>query len=116
MLPKQLDEHVARLHLEKIGAELTTLTPEQAAYIGVPVDGPVQGRTTTATEHRSATSGAGRQRLACALRGNRGGPPSNLIVRASSGRPARRGSPLAGRPCRRRRALSAHRTYVTEPL
>ncbi|MCQ2209841.1 MAG: adenosylhomocysteinase [Paludibacteraceae bacterium] len=39
-LPKQLDEEVARLHLSKIGAKLTKLTPEQAAYIGVSVDGP----------------------------------------------------------------------------
>ena len=39
-LPKKLDEHVARLHLKKIGAELTRLSPEQATYIGVPVDGP----------------------------------------------------------------------------
>jgi len=39
-LPKQLDEHVARLHLHKIGAVLTRLSAEQAAYIGVPVDGP----------------------------------------------------------------------------
>jgi adenosylhomocysteinase len=39
-LPKQLDEHVARLHLRKIGAQLTRLTAEQAAYIDVPVDGP----------------------------------------------------------------------------
>jgi len=39
-LPKHLDEEVARLHLEKIGVRLTTLTPEQAAYIGVPVQGP----------------------------------------------------------------------------
>jgi adenosylhomocysteinase len=39
-LPKQLDEEVARLHLEKLGARLTTLTPKQAAYIGVPVEGP----------------------------------------------------------------------------
>ena len=39
-LPKQLDEHVARLHLKKIGAELTQLSAEQAAYIGVPVAGP----------------------------------------------------------------------------
>ena len=39
-LPKHLDEEVARLHLEKIGAKLTKLTPEQAAYLGVPVDGP----------------------------------------------------------------------------
>ncbi len=40
ILPKKLDEEVARLHLEKIGVKLTTLTPEQAAYLGVPVDGP----------------------------------------------------------------------------
>ena len=39
-LPKKLDEEVARLHLEKIGVKLTTLTPAQAEYIGVPVDGP----------------------------------------------------------------------------
>ncbi|GIX32102.1 MAG: adenosylhomocysteinase [Lysobacterales bacterium] len=39
-LPKKLDEEVARLHLEKLGAKLTRLTPEQAAYIGVPADGP----------------------------------------------------------------------------
>ena len=39
-LPKHLDEEVARLHLEKIGVKLTKLTPEQAAYIGVTVDGP----------------------------------------------------------------------------
>jgi adenosylhomocysteinase len=40
VLPKHLDEMVARLHLEKIGAKLTELTPEQAAYINVPVEGP----------------------------------------------------------------------------
>ena len=39
-LPKALDEEVARLHLEQIGVKLTTLTPEQAEYIGVPVTGP----------------------------------------------------------------------------
>jgi len=39
-LPKHLDEEVARLHLEKIGVKLTKLTSEQAAYIGVSVDGP----------------------------------------------------------------------------
>jgi adenosylhomocysteinase len=39
-LPKHLDEEVARLHLEKIGAKLTKLTPSQAAYLGVPVEGP----------------------------------------------------------------------------
>ncbi len=40
VLPKQLDEEVARLHLGKIGAKLTALTPEQADYIGVAVEGP----------------------------------------------------------------------------
>ena len=40
MLPKQLDEEVARLHLAKLGVRLTTLTPEQATYLGVAVDGP----------------------------------------------------------------------------
>ncbi|MGN7726135.1 adenosylhomocysteinase [Luteimonas sp. 22616] len=40
ILPKKLDEEVARLHLEKIGVKLTTLTGEQAAYLGVPVEGP----------------------------------------------------------------------------
>ena len=39
-LPKHLDEEVARLHLERIGAKLTKLSKEQADYIGVPVDGP----------------------------------------------------------------------------
>ena len=39
-LPKLLDEEVARLHLEKINVQLETLTPEQARYIGVPVNGP----------------------------------------------------------------------------
>ncbi len=39
-LSKQLDEEVARLHLENIGVKLTKLTPEQAAYISVPVEGP----------------------------------------------------------------------------
>ena len=39
-LPKLLDEKVARLHLPALGVELTTLTPAQAAYLGVPVDGP----------------------------------------------------------------------------
>jgi len=40
MLPKQLDEEVARLHLEHLGVKLTELTPKQAEYIGVPVNGP----------------------------------------------------------------------------
>ena len=40
VLPKKLDEEVARLHLEKIGVKLTTLTKKQADYLGVPVEGP----------------------------------------------------------------------------
>ena len=40
VLPKHLDEKVARLHLDKLGVKLTTLTPEQADYIGVAVEGP----------------------------------------------------------------------------
>ncbi|HXI21118.1 MAG TPA: adenosylhomocysteinase [Gemmatimonadales bacterium] len=39
-LPKKLDEKVARLHLDKLGVRLTRLSPEQAAYLGVPVEGP----------------------------------------------------------------------------
>ena len=45
VLPKKLDEEVARLHLEKIGVKLTTLTPRQADYIGVPVEGPYKPDT-----------------------------------------------------------------------
>jgi adenosylhomocysteinase len=44
-LPKQLDEEVARLHLEKIGVKLTKLTKKQADYIGVPVEGPYKPET-----------------------------------------------------------------------
>ncbi|MBV9468244.1 MAG: adenosylhomocysteinase [Abitibacteriaceae bacterium] len=44
-LPKHLDEEVARLHLEKIGAKLTTLTTKQAEYIGVPLEGPYKADT-----------------------------------------------------------------------
>jgi adenosylhomocysteinase len=40
LLPKQLDEKVARLHLGKLGVELSQLTPEQAGYLGIPVNGP----------------------------------------------------------------------------
>jgi adenosylhomocysteinase len=40
VLPKHLDEKVARLHLDALGVKLTTLSKEQADYIGVPVDGP----------------------------------------------------------------------------
>ena len=40
VLSKHLDEEVARLHLAKVGAKLTTLSKEQADYISVPVEGP----------------------------------------------------------------------------
>src|SRR3989338_3437386 len=40
ILPKKLDEEVARLHLQKIGVEIDELTPEQSAYLGIPKDGP----------------------------------------------------------------------------
>jgi adenosylhomocysteinase len=43
LLPKELDEEVARLHLEQLGAKLTRLTPKQASYIGVKADGPFKG-------------------------------------------------------------------------
>ncbi|MFM9141228.1 MAG: adenosylhomocysteinase, partial [Solirubrobacterales bacterium] len=45
VLPKKLDEKVARLHLDALGVKLTELTPEQAAYIGVPVEGPYKPDT-----------------------------------------------------------------------
>jgi adenosylhomocysteinase len=40
VLPKHLDEEVARLHLDALGVKLTELSGEQAAYLGVPVEGP----------------------------------------------------------------------------
>jgi adenosylhomocysteinase len=40
VLPKKLDEEVARLHLEKLGVKLTKLTQKQSDYIGVPIEGP----------------------------------------------------------------------------
>jgi adenosylhomocysteinase len=45
VLPKKLDEKVARLHLEKLGVRLTELTDKQAEYIGVPVEGPYKPDT-----------------------------------------------------------------------
>jgi adenosylhomocysteinase len=40
VLPKTLDEEVARLHLQKLGVKLTKMTPAQAEYIGIPIEGP----------------------------------------------------------------------------
>jgi adenosylhomocysteinase len=45
VLPKHLDEKVARLHLKQIGATLTQLSPSQASYIGVAQDGPYKADT-----------------------------------------------------------------------
>merc|ERR1712228_1141699 len=45
VLPKKLDEKVARLHLDSLGAKLTVLSKEQAEYIGVPVGGPFKPET-----------------------------------------------------------------------
>merc|ERR1712023_146913 len=45
LLPKELDEKVARLHLGALGAKLTVLSKEQADYIGVPVEGPYKPNT-----------------------------------------------------------------------
>jgi adenosylhomocysteinase len=45
VLPKYLDEKVATLHLSKVGAKMTTLTPKQAAYIGVSEHGPFKADT-----------------------------------------------------------------------
>ena len=45
VLPKSLDEKVARLHLKSLGAKLTVLSPEQSEYVGIPVDGPYKPDT-----------------------------------------------------------------------
>jgi adenosylhomocysteinase len=45
VLPKNLDEKVARLHLDRLGVKLTKLTPAQAEYIGVTTDGPFKPET-----------------------------------------------------------------------
>ena len=66
VLPKQLDEKVARLHLDALGVKLTKLTPEQADYIGVPVEGPVQARPLPLLIPRGAAGrGARRTRGSC---------------------------------------------------
>jgi hypothetical protein len=52
VLPKALDERVARLHLDKLGVKLTKLTPKQAEYLGVPVEGPLQGRELSVLHRR----------------------------------------------------------------
>ena len=56
VLPKHLDEKVARLHLDALGVSLTDLTPEQAAYIGVPVEGPLQAGRVPLLRTRATSS------------------------------------------------------------
>ena len=64
-LPKHLDEKVARLHLEKIGAKLSTLRPDQAEYIGVSQQGPYKSRAVPVLRAASvATKGGGPGRVA----------------------------------------------------
>ena len=58
MLPKHLDEEVARLHLDQLGVKLTTLTPKQAEYIGVAGRRARTSRTTTATSAPPSGGGA----------------------------------------------------------
>jgi len=95
LLPKHLDEKVARLHLDALGVRLTTLTPRQAEYIGVPVDGPYK------PEHLPLLSRPGDRR-------ERGGSPPALRRRSASrtSRPPRMSTPTTsvtryegGRPC-----------------
>ena len=54
VLPKHLDEEVARLHLDALGVRLTTLTDDQAAYLGIPVGGPVQAGAVPLLTHGRA--------------------------------------------------------------
>ena len=74
VLPKHLDEKVARLHLDALGVRLTELTQEQADYLGVPGRGPVQAGPLPVL----GTSGAGRSgsptARRCASRAVEGGP------------------------------------------
>ena len=61
VLPKHLDEEVARLHLGALGVSLTTLTDAQAAYLGVDVPGPYKSEASTATDLGSVTVGRTRR-------------------------------------------------------
>ena len=130
MLPKQLDEEVARLHLEKLGVQLTRLTEKQAEYIGVPVERAVQGGALPVLE------------IACGRRGGGGRPCSAsrpCAPAAASPRPQARNGlrvdrraaapPRAGRrytgvlrPCRRsarprgvRRSVAGRRVRPGRP-
>jgi hypothetical protein len=63
VLPKHLDEKVARLHLDALGARLTELTPDQAAYLEVPVEGPYKPSTTATNRAMASAAGLARIRM-----------------------------------------------------
>merc|ERR1712186_33591 len=68
LLPKELDEKVARLHLPALGAQLTELTKEQADYIGVKVEGPFKGDSYRYEWSRALYSSSARARfVTCAM-------------------------------------------------
>ena len=69
VLPKQLDEKVARLHLKKLGAQLTQLSEAQSSYLGVDIDGPLQARSL------SLLIGLGPEGRDNEQRGTHGSPP-----------------------------------------
>ena len=96
VLPKHLDEKVARLHLDKLGVKLTTLTEEQADYISVPVYGSVQARPLPVliggTDHAGGLHGPGRYDLGpCRI--SRAKSRSSPAERAESDSRSRIGSP-----------------------
>ena len=86
-LPKHLDEKVARLHLDALGVRLTELTPQQAAYLGVPARGAVQARPLPLLASLGAGS-AGMPRAAAS--GRTRSPISSSPPTARRGSPGRR--------------------------
>ena len=64
-LPKHLDEKVASLHLGKIGAKLTKMTPEQSKYLGVPQAGPFKAERTGTETFRATWPSRERRRPLC---------------------------------------------------
>ncbi len=114
VLPKELDEKVARLHLERIGAKLTTMTPEQERYLGIPGGRAVQARSLPLLRRsaRTAVHGPAPDRIAGhagprhrdrghagALRRAREAPPPAPGRRAAHRRPGPRRRPAATRRC-----------------
>ena len=106
MLPKHLDEKVARLHLAQLGVKLTKLTKEQADYIGVPVDGPYKPEHYRPSDPRSEVAESGKPDA-----GNerRAFPLCVMHQRRAKPRHVRHASPLrrsAGSPRLKRQSLS----------